>query len=396
MRPRMTPNGWQRGASGRLALALGALALGPAMGAAQQTDSLRVRVVRAVTPYEIEVERLARSLMSAQQRFIVLAGTREQLQVSLKVPELEQAQRGALTVRLRTINAQLESLDNMRESLRRKLEGLCAPSRQTEGWFVITFQSDYVVDLRADGVQLTRFNGYPAIESVEPGSPAEKSGVRRGDVLVSLAGRDLQEAAVVFQELLKPGARLSLRLRRGLETKTLSVTIEPRPADFQPTCAWEDDLITAALAPNPGSMRVNAPPAALNASSGQLSAFRMETKPGEASVMVTAPNDPNSSSVFVFSGSGSADWAAGAQLAPLGADLARLTGVERGVFVVDVAIRSAAAQAGLRGGDVIVAADGRTVVTPSMLRHMMEHADSKELKLQVVRLRKNEVVVLRW
>ena len=71
MRPRVTPTGWQRGASGRLALALGALALGPAMGAAQQTDSLRVRVVRAVTPYEIEVERLARSLMSAQQRFIL-------------------------------------------------------------------------------------------------------------------------------------------------------------------------------------------------------------------------------------------------------------------------------------------------------------------------------------
>ncbi|MGQ0648571.1 MAG: PDZ domain-containing protein [Gemmatimonadaceae bacterium] len=378
------------------ALAIALVLFVPCLSGAQQPDSTRMTIVRAVTPFEIEVERLARTLVSYRQRSLRLAGTKEQLQVSLRSGDLPDGERGALITQLRFVDAQLASLEATRLGLRRELEQLCAPSRQTEGWMGITFQSNFVVDMTREGVQLTRFNGHPAIESVEPNSPAEKAGVRRGDVLLSLAGRDLEDAAVVFQELLKPGARLSLRLRRGLETKMLSMTVEPRPADFQPTCAWEDDLIASALSPVPGGLRVKVLPLPPGTAIGRVNGFQFETRGDGRRVIVRSPDEGNQP-LFVFSSPGSADWAAGAQLAVLNGDLAKLAGVDRGVFVVDVARRSPAAQSGLRGGDVIVSAEGRALTGPGVLRQlMMDRAESKELTLQVVRLKKSETIVLKW
>ncbi|MCC6316985.1 MAG: PDZ domain-containing protein [Gemmatimonadaceae bacterium] len=380
----------------RWSVLLAAAAVAAPVHASAQQDSV-VRVVRAVTPFEVQVERLARELVSKRNRALVLATTRQQLQVSLRSPELAELSRGQVSTRLRMVEDQLASLEVARIDLRRQLQELCAPSRQPDGWIGITFQSNFVVDLRPDGVQQTHFHGYPAIESIEPGSPAEKGGVRRGDVLLTLAGRDLQDAAVVFQELLKPGARLPLRLRRGLETKTMVVTIEPRPSDFQPTCVWEDDLIASALGLAPrGNVRIQMVPAG---SSGQTraQAYRFETSTNDAPrVVVRVPEDSTRRSLLVFDRPITTDWA-GAQFATLNSGLAGVTGVERGVFVVDVALRSPASISGLRGGDVVVGANGRPVTTPSELRDAMETAAaSRELRLQVVRLGKAETIMLRW
>jgi hypothetical protein len=362
-----------------------------------QEDSTRVTIVRAQTPYEIQVERVARTLVAQRQRSLQLAGTKQQLEVLLRASDLGDADRGALASRLRLVDAQLVSLESTRSLLRRQLDVLCAPSRQTEGWIGITFQSNYQMELTRGGVQMTHFNGHPAIESVEPNSPAEKAGVRRGDVLLTLAGRDLADAAVVFQELLKPGARLNLRLRRGLETRSLSILIEPRPADFHPTCTWEDDMIAAALAPPPGERLRSPIPAGIDL--GRVNAFRFETRTGPAEqprIVLERAAAGEGAPVYVFTTSGPSDWAAGAQLATLNGGLAQMAGVERGVFVVDVAKRSPAAVSGLRGGDVIVGVDGRQIVGPGMLRQLMERSEARELKLEVVRLKKRETVVLKW
>jgi membrane-associated protease RseP (regulator of RpoE activity) len=93
---------------------------------------------------------------------------------------------------------------------------------------------------------------------------------------------------------------------------------------------------------------------------------------------------------------GETAWAVGAQLSPLNADLARALGAERGVLVLDVSRRSPAAQSGLRGGDVILAADGQVLLRPSDLLERMNASGSRELKLEVVRLKKIETVTLRW
>jgi S1-C subfamily serine protease len=89
-------------------------------------------------------------------------------------------------------------------------------------------------------------------------------------------------------------------------------------------------------------------------------------------------------------------WAAGAQIIPLNKDLAQLTEVEQGVFVVEVTSRSPAAQSGLRGGDVIVSAEGRPVTAPRMLRELMDQSETKEVRLHVMRMKKGQTVVLKW
>lgn len=369
-----------------------AMAGAPMLLGAQQ-DSLVV-VKRAVSPFEVQVERLARELVAQKNRAMVLTTVRQQLQGTLRSPELPEANRGQVSTQLRRVEAQLAFVEGARASMREQLLQLCAPSRQPEGWLGITFQSKFVMDLRPDGVQQTHFYGYPAIESVEPGSPAEKGGVRRGDVLLTFAGRDLQDAALVFQELLKPGARLPMRLRRGLETRTMTITIEPKPSDFQPTCVWEDDLIASALGTG-ARVRVQlmSPPG----EGGRGTAFRFENRPGEPPrVFIRAPPDSgDANGVFVFTGS-MTNWA-GAQFAPLNSGLAGLTGVDRGVFVVDVALRSPAALSGLRDGDVITSAEGQSVNSPTELRQVMERAaGSRELHLQIVRLKRPENLVLKW
>ena len=379
---------------------LGLIGLLPAAAGAQQQqqqrDSVRVTIVRAVTPFEMQVERLSRMLVGQRQEWLRLAGRKQQLEVSLQATELPGGERQDLVTRLRTVDAQLASLDAARASLRGQLEALCTPARQPDGWMGINFNGDYLVNLSNTGAQLYRFKGYPSIESVEPNSPAEKAGIRRGDQLLTLGGRDLTDAEVVFRELLKPGLRLPLRLKRGVETRTVSVVIEPRPSDFQMPCVWEDDVIASALAPFPGALRVKiAPPGTAPA---RVNSFTYETRPGQQPRVAVEPGDQGARQVFVFAGA-PGFWAAGAQLADLNEDLARLVGAERGVFVVDVARRSPAALSGLRGGDVIVSADGQAVFSPAALRQLIaDRADTKELRLQVIRLRKSEpvMVVLKW
>lgn len=371
-----------------------AMAGTPMLLGAQQDTVVRVR---AVSPFEVRVERLARELMAQRNKAMVLTTVRRQLQGSLRSPELAEESRGQISTQLRRVEAQLAFAEEARTSLREQLFQLCAPSRQPEGWLGITFQSKFVMDLRPDGVQQTHFYGYPAIESIEPGSPAEKGGVRRGDVLLTIAGRDLQDAALVFQEVLKPGARLPMRLRRGLETKTMTITIEPKPVDFQPTCVWEDDMIASALGSG-ARMRVQALPQLGEGARRRGTTYAIEQRTGEPPrILLRGPDDSTgANAVFVFTATGTSDWA-GAMFIPLNTGLVGLTGVDRGVFVADVALRSPAALSGLLAGDVIIRVDGQSVNTPSELRQAMDRAgETRELRLQIWRQKRAESVVLKW
>ncbi len=68
------------------------------------------------------------------------------------------------------------------------------------------------------------------VVSVVPGSPAEKSGVSRGDVILAADGQDVNTAAELAAAVEKhqPGESVSLKLSHGDAVKTLSVTLEDR------------------------------------------------------------------------------------------------------------------------------------------------------------------------
>jgi len=97
---------------------------------------------------------------------------------------------------------------------------------------------------------------------VKPGSPAEKAGVKKDDLLLSIDGVALRSStAGEVLSALAPGASAELLLRRAAADVRIRVTLAPMPADLRPAIvgasftregalavAWEDLLASIDLA----------------------------------------------------------------------------------------------------------------------------------------------------
>lgn len=70
---------------------------------------------------------------------------------------------------------------------------------------------------------------YPSIGSVNPGDPADRAGLKAGDVLVSVAGERVVFAQHVSEAIsTNPGRAIDIVVRRDGALQTISVTPEPR------------------------------------------------------------------------------------------------------------------------------------------------------------------------
>ena len=90
---------------------------------------------------------------------------------------------------------------------------------------------------------------------------------------------------------------------------------------------------------------------------------------------------------------------AGAEFTPLNSDLCDVLGVKPdGVFVMHVLEGSAARNAGLRGGDIILRADSIKVSTPVDLVRAIRAADETDhtIVLQIMRKHQPQTLALRW
>jgi serine protease Do len=82
------------------------------------------------------------------------------------------------------------------------------------------------------GVQLNRDARECRIAEVDEGSPAEKAGLKAGDVVIRFDGNEVED----FEDLLtliakhKPGEKVPIRVRRGKEILNLKVVIGKYPA----------------------------------------------------------------------------------------------------------------------------------------------------------------------
>jgi S1-C subfamily serine protease len=68
------------------------------------------------------------------------------------------------------------------------------------------------------------------VAAVTPGSPAEKAGVKEGDVILKVAGQDvanLQAYSAILRGLV-PGQTVKVVLGRGGKEETLDVTLVER------------------------------------------------------------------------------------------------------------------------------------------------------------------------
>src|SRR5206468_3336461 len=167
------------------------------------------------------------------------------------------------------------------------------------------------------------------VASVEPGSPADKAGIKIGDVIThvenqSVEGpRDLSRAVAAM----KPGARAPLTVVRNGKAQEITVTIDQRQED-RPTR-------TGALEnPDKGGKRL------------------------------------------------------GLSLAPVPEAARKRLGLDSaGLMVGDVEPDSPAAESGLRPGDVIVAANNRELAQPSDLADewAKAHRENRPILLRVNR-----------
>ena len=82
------------------------------------------------------------------------------------------------------------------------------------------------------GVATTLSSGGAAVGEVTPGGPADGAGVRAGDVITSIDGREVSDPDDVAEIISdhQPGDEVEIELQRGGEERTIDVELSTRPA----------------------------------------------------------------------------------------------------------------------------------------------------------------------
>ena len=265
------------------------------------------------------------------------------------------------------------------------------------GWLGIVVSGTAREPRIDNGELIIRYLTHPEIVSVEPSSPAEKAGLIPSDTLVAYDGRDVADRDISLTRLLRPNARVLVRIRRDGRTKEVPVTIADVPSRFRLRSEANFELrAPRGLMVPPSFPRPVAPtPATAPRVAVMPSSSAMAPLPPVPSLLAMSPLDPTLAMISSYG----MNSVAGAQLAALTDGLARTVGVQRGVLVIRSAVGSPAFRSGLSDGDVIVRVGGEPVRTVAEVRELVQTAvesGASSVVLDCVRARKPYKVVLRW
>lgn len=222
---------------------------------------------------------------------------------------------------------------------------VAAPS----GYMGLSLTGAQIRIVTPEGV-MTSHCEYPLVETVDVGSPAARAGLSTGDTLLSYNGRDVTEFAVNYPELITAGNTVRVKVRRAGKPREIPVQVAPRSVER--TIVFE----------------------------------RVPSRTPQPRVML-APVSPSMfdpSAVTVL---------AGAQFVNMDDEFASSLGLENGVLVLRVPSGTPAADAGLRGGDVVRNVNGTSVRDVAMLRRALQNARG-EARLQVQNKGATRTVVL--
>lgn len=239
------------------------------------------------------------------------------------------------------------------------------------------------VRVGSDGDLWVRYFEPPFIISVDPSSPAERAGLQRGDTVLAYDGRDVRDELPMHQ-VLEPGRAVRMTVRRDGRQRLVRLTVAPTPAIVRGR--REEFLV-------PAPPRAVLSPARRPRAAASVPAPAAVARPGAAARSVAPAPPAAPPALRIAAGRG----IAGAELARITPGLAAALGVRRGLLVTTVAPRSPAASAGLRDGDIILAANGRDVEDVAALsRAMSADGSARAATLEVQRAGKKRTVRLTW
>jgi S1-C subfamily serine protease len=228
------------------------------------------------------------------------------------------------------------------------------------------------VNLRARGTDSV--GAY--VESVTPNGPAAKAGLQSGDIITKVDGKSV----------LAGGQAESSRDREslpGLRLIELAARLQPNdtvPVEFRR--GKDRKTVTIVTAEDPDILFRAGPP-------GRAFGFRYVRPDGPRRMAMLEgdfPDDFGPGPAAFLVGSPLADL----ELAPLNPDLGRYFGATEGILIISVPKDS---ELGLKGGDVVLAIDGRKPASPShLLRIMRSYERGESFKLDVLRNGKRESV----
>lgn len=246
-----------------------------------------------------------------------------------------------------------------------------AQGTQSKGWVGVVITTG-VGQTDRNGAMI--FSEYPVIESIEPGSPAEKAGLLSGDIVISINSQDMRKNPLPPRNILEPGQRVIFRYRRNDATRIATVLVTPRPAGNPETLA----LSIMGPVPTPGRVETGSGP-------GTTRVILRESLPMVEISPLAIPSGTPSIGIL------------GALLTRLNDDMRDALSVKaNGLFVIDVQMGTPAGEAGLKSGDVILKADRELVGNPGELIRIMRASGDRELHLEVIRKRRPQTLTLRW
>jgi hypothetical protein len=243
--------------------------------------------------------------------------------------------------------------------------------RRTRGYLGITFDGPSA-ECSECKEHVIRFYQYPKIAMVEPDSPAERAGILEGDTLLAFNGSDVK-SEISLTKLLVPRSRIMVRVRREGDPMNLPVTVGEAPEYY---------VRRTTPLPSRGSIGV--------ATTVTPEPSRPGTYPSRP--MVVGGPTPRAGGTMWIVNTG----VAGARVETISEGLGKTVGVKEGVLVIRAEPGTPAHRSGLRDGDVILRAAGRTVATVNALRQAVESSEDESITLTILREKKRRELTLWW
>lgn len=278
---------------------------------------------------------------------------------------------------LAELEAELAHMDgNLAElngELAAELEQVFAIAGDKQRSFIGVF-SDTISDDKATELGLKKAEGV-YIQNVVPGGPAEKAGIKSGDVILEINGTEIVNGEH-FRTILgksEPGSQLKLTIFRDKKKQNITVTTEARGQQQARVYGFGQN--GQVLSDEQRKQIEKEMQKAAKASEKAMKDYEKAFKGNEKAL--------REAEVFAYAFQDAGRLGVNSQ--SLSEQLSAYFGVKGGVLVTEVESGSAAEKAGVKAGDCITAINGVAINDTKDLRQELRKAEAGNVSLTVVR-----------